>query len=55
MLTREQVLDALQMLENEPELSIGLIVEAVGFTPANFREQFKKRFGMTPAEYRQNL
>lgn len=47
--------DALRMLENEPEMSIGLIAEAVGFTPANFREQFKKKFGMTPAEYRQNL
>lgn len=47
--------DALLMLENEPEMSIGLIAEAVGFTPANFREQFKKVFGMTPAEYRQNL
>ncbi len=47
--------DALRMLENEPEASIGLIADAVGFTPANFREQFKKKFGMTPAEYRQNL
>jgi AraC-like DNA-binding protein len=47
--------DALRMLENEPEASIGLIANAVGFTPANFREQFKKKFGMTPAEYRQNL
>lgn len=47
--------DALRMLENEPEVSIGLIADAVGFTPANFREHFKKKFGMTPAEYRQNL
>ena len=47
--------DALRMLENEPEMSIGLIADAVGFSPANFREQFKKKFGMTPAEYRQNL
>ena len=47
--------DALRMLEDEPEVSIGLIADAVGFTPANFREQFKKKFGMTPAEYRQNL
>ena len=46
---------ALRMLEDEPEVSIGLIADAVGFTPANFREQFKKKFGMTPAEYRQNL
>lgn len=47
--------DALRMLENEPEAPIGLIADAVGFTPANFREQFKKEFGMTPTEYRQNL
>ena len=47
--------DALRMLENEPDMSIGLIADAVGFTPANFRERFKKKFGMTPAEYRQNL
>ena len=47
--------DALRMLENEPEVSIGLIADAVGFTPANFREQFKKEYGMTPTEYRQNL
>lgn len=47
--------DALRMLENEPEASIGLIADAVGFTPANFREQFKKEYGMTPTEYRQNI
>ena len=47
--------DALRMLENEPDVSIGLIADAVGFTPANFREQFKKEYGMTPTEYRQNL
>ncbi len=47
--------DALRMLENEPEASIGLIADAVGFTPANFREQFKRQYGMTPTEYRQNL
>ena len=47
--------DALRMLENEPEASISLIADAVGFTPANFREQFKRQYGMTPTEYRQNL
>jgi AraC-like DNA-binding protein len=29
--------------------------DAVGLTPANFREQFKRQFGMTPTEYRQNV
>ena len=28
------------------------IAEAVGFTPANLREQFKRCYGMTLAEYR---
>ncbi len=47
--------DAIRFLQNEPETSISLIAEAVGFTPANFREQFKRQYGMTPTEYRQNL
>ena len=47
--------DALRMLENEPDVPISLIADAVGFTPANFREQFKKEYGMTPTEYRQNI
>ena len=47
--------DAIHLLQNKPELSISQIAEAVGFTPANLREQFKRRYGMTPTEYRQNL
>lgn len=47
--------EALFMLKNEPGMSITAIAEAVGFTPANLREQFKCRFGMTPAEYRQSI
>ena len=31
------------------------IAAAVGFTPANFREQFKRQYGVTPQEYRQSL
>ena len=47
--------DAIHLLQGKPELSISQIAEAVGFTPANLREQFKRRYGMTPTEYRQNL
>lgn len=47
--------DALRLLQEEPVLSFSDIAQAVGFTPANFREQFKRQFGMTPTEYRQNL
>lgn len=46
--------DALRLLQEKPELSLRDIAEAVGFTPAIFREQFKRQYGMTPTEYRQN-
>jgi AraC-like DNA-binding protein len=36
-------------------MTISAIAEAVGFTPANLREQFKQKYGMTPQEYRQNM
>ena len=47
--------DAVRMLREEPEMSLSDIAEKVGFTPSTFRDQFKRRFGMTPTEYRQNL
>ncbi|MBQ9185066.1 MAG: AraC family transcriptional regulator [Bacteroidales bacterium] len=47
--------DAVSMLREEPDLSIADIADRVGFSPATFREQFKRQFGMTPTEYRQNL
>ena len=47
--------DAIHLLHEEPEMSLTDIAETVGFTPATFRDQFKRQFGMTPTEYRQNL
>lgn len=47
--------DAIRLMQKEPEAPIGVIADAVGFTPANFREQFKRQYGMTPTEYRQNI
>ncbi|MBR4809920.1 MAG: AraC family transcriptional regulator [Bacteroidales bacterium] len=47
--------DAVHLLKEEPEMSLSDIAEKVGFTPATFRDQFKRQFGMTPTEYRQNL
>ena len=47
--------EALPLLRDEPSMSIAAIAAAVGFTPANFREQFKRQYGVTPQEYRQSL
>lgn len=45
--------EAVYMLRESPDLPINTIAEAVGFTTANFRIQFKQRYGITPAEYRE--
>ena len=46
---------ALPLLRDDPSMTITAIAAAVGFTSANFREQFKRRYGVTPQEYRQSL
>ena len=59
--TREQYInsirleEALHLLRDEPTKTISAIAAEVGFTPANLREQFKRKYGVTPGEYRQNL
>ena len=45
---------AYELLRDEPDKSISDIAAAVGFTPQNLRLQFKRRYGITPTEYRQN-
>ena len=47
--------DAVHLLKEEPDMPLTDIAENVGFTPATFRDQFKRQFGMTPTEYRQSL
>ena len=47
--------DAVRLLRDEPEMSLTDIAETVGFSLSTFRDQFKRQFGMTPTEYRQNL
>ena len=46
---------AIHLLRNEPAKTVSTIANEVGFTPANLREQFKRKYGITPADYRQNL
>ena len=47
--------EALRLLRYEPSKNLTSIANEVGFTPANLREQFKRKYGMTPADYRQDL
>lgn len=46
---------AYDLLTNHPEMTITDVAREVGFTPPNLREQFKRCYGITPAEYRASL
>ena len=43
--------EAVILLRDHPEMTLADIAAAVGFTPANLREKFKRQYGMTPTEY----
>ena len=47
--------EAVSLLRERPDLTLTAIAATVGFTLPNLREKFKRQYGMTPAEYRQNL
>ena len=47
--------EAYMLLTDHPEMTITEIARQVGFTAPNLREQFKRCYGITPAEYRANL
>ena len=46
---------AYDLLTNHPEMTITDVAREVGFTAPNLREQFKRCYGITPAEYRATL
>jgi AraC-like DNA-binding protein len=50
-----RVKEAYELITHHPEMSITEIAIEVGFTPPNLRDQFKRRYGMTPTEYRTHL
>ena len=50
-----RVEEAQELIVHHPEMSITEIAFEVGFTPPNLRDQFKRRYGMTPTEYRTHL
>ena len=47
--------EAVKLLRNNPEMTLTAVATAVGFSLANLRDKFKQQYGMTPAEYRQNM
>ena len=47
--------EAYILLSDHPEMKITEIARQVGFTAPNLREQFKRCYGITPAEYRAGL
>ena len=46
---------AYDLLTNHPEMTIADVAVEVGFSAPNLREQFKRCYGITPAEYRAGL
>lgn len=56
-----QYINAIRMEEvdkliiNNPQMTLTAIANNVGFTAPNLREQFKRRYGMSPSEYRAKL
>ena len=46
--------EALRLLNENDGKTLTDIAAAVGLTPPNLRQLFKRRFGITPTEYRQN-
>ena len=46
---------AYDLLTLRPEMTITDVAHEVGFTAPNLREQFKRCYGITPAEYRAGL
>jgi len=47
--------EAVRLLRDRPDMTLSTIAATVGFTPANLRDKFKRQYGITPGEYRQNL
>ena len=47
--------EAGNLLRKNPGMPFTLIAESVGLNQSNFRIQFKLYYGMTPAEYRENM
>ena len=47
--------EAYALLTDHPEKTITEVARQVGFTAPNLREQFKRCYGITPAEYRAGL
>lgn len=55
----ERALTLLDSVRNEPTELMNvldmLIATEIGLSSANLREQFKRKYGITPVEYRQNM
>ena len=47
-----RVEEARELIVSHPEMFIAKLVFGVGFTPPNRRDQFNRRYGMTPTEDR---
>jgi len=47
--------EAVKLINKNPKTPIVDIASEVGLTAPNFRELFKRKYGITPTEYKENL
>ena len=46
---------AFKLISKNPKLSVNELAFMVGLTPPNFRELFKRKYGVTPTEFKEKL
>jgi AraC-like DNA-binding protein len=47
--------EAVKLINKSPQTPIAVIAKKVGLTAPNFRELFKRKYGITPTEYKEKL
>ena len=47
--------EAVKLINESPQTPIAVIAKKVGLTAPNFRELFKRKYGITPTEYKEKL
>ena len=45
---------AYELMVSRPDMTVASVAREVGLTPSNLREQFKRKYGVTPSSFKEN-